>query len=159
MDKENVLGEKIKLCIAIFLMSLLCLNGCSSNSVEYSSETIDTVGVVIFTDKLIEDKEYDILQRSVSQRTDTNDKFIVEYWWRKNNDSGHYGYYIEQIDGDNYIVIEEGEDINSNILNKKTAGISQQFFYLKGTFHDFIYSIKLSIWKLFWEIYICPCFR
>ena len=97
MDKENVLGEKIKLCIAIFLMSLLCLNGCSSNSVEYSSETIDTVGVVIFTDKLIEDKEYDILQRSVSQRTDTNDKFIVEYWWRKNNDSGHYGYYIEQI--------------------------------------------------------------
>ena len=111
MDKENVLGEKIKLCIAIFLMSLLCLNGCSSNSVEYSSETIDTVGVVIFTDKLIEDKEYDILQRSVSQRTDTNDKFIVEYWWRKNNDSGHYGYYIEQIDGDNYIVIEEGEDI------------------------------------------------
>ena len=53
MDKENVLGEKIKLCIAIFLMSLLCLNGCSSNSVEYSSETIDTVGVVIFTDKLI----------------------------------------------------------------------------------------------------------
>ena len=109
MDKENVLGEKIKLCIAIFLMSLLCLNGCSSNSVEYSSETIDTVGVVIFTDKLIEDKEYDILQRSVSQRTDTNDKFIVEYWWRKNNDSGHYGYYIEQIDGDNYIVIEEGE--------------------------------------------------
>ena len=57
-----------------------------------------------------------------SEDKESDDKFIVEYWWRKNNDSGHYGYYIEQIDGDNYIVIEEGEDINSNILNKKTAG-------------------------------------
>ena len=69
------------------------------------------------TYSVIEDKDYDILQRSVSQRTDAIDKFLVEYWWQKNNDSGHYGYYIEQIDSDSYIVIEEGENINSDIFN------------------------------------------
>lgn len=117
MDKENVLKKRINLYIAILIISLFCLNGCSSNSDKYPSTTIDTVGVVVFTDKLIEDKEYDILRRSVSQRTDTMDKFLVEYWWEKNDDSGHYGYYIEQIDNDSYIVIEEGENINSDIFN------------------------------------------
>lgn len=92
------------------------MNGCSSNSSKSPSAAIDTVGVVNFTDKLIEEKEYDILQRSISQRTNKVDAFVVEYWWQKNEDSGHYGYYMEQIDSDSYAVIEEGEKINSDIF-------------------------------------------
>lgn len=95
------------------IMCLFCLSACSSKE---ESITINTVGVIDFTDKIMECNGYDIQQRSVSQRMDSMDKFIVEYWWQKDGNKGHYGYYIQQVDK-NYIVLEEGNNIDRNIFN------------------------------------------
>lgn len=104
------------LCTLIVFISLLYASGCSRDESEKTTISVDTVGVVAFTDKIMKDNGYDIIEKSVSQRTDNTDKFIVEYWWQKDGDNGHYGYYIQQ-DDNNYIVLEEGDDINNDLFN------------------------------------------
>lgn len=100
----------------IIIMSLFCASGCSSSKNENATITIDTVGVIAFTDNLMNDAGYDIVQKSVSQHTGNTNRFLVEYWWQTNDDSGHYGYYIQQLDRDNYIVLKEGENIDKDIF-------------------------------------------
>lgn len=102
--------------VTLAIWFLFYLSGCSDKLSENAFTSIDTIGAVSFTDKKMEEKGFDIVERCVSQRTDSIDLFIIEYWWQEETKTGHYGYYIQQGNDNSYIVLEEGENVNKDIF-------------------------------------------
>jgi dihydroxyacetone kinase-like predicted kinase len=103
----------------IFLLCGMVLTthiGCSSSDDE-KPLTVDTAAVVRFTDERIASHNYTIIERTVSQRTNDTSRFIVEYLCAKGDgkDAVKYGYYL-QSEGDSFVVISEGEDVNTSIF-------------------------------------------
>ena len=91
------------LLIFMYIFCIICINSCTKDRQVQANTSIDTASVVLFTDNLIKDNGYDILKKSISQHTNSTDKFLVEYWWREDNNCKHYGYYVQQLDSNNYI--------------------------------------------------------
>lgn len=101
--------------ILVFMCVLLC--GCNGFFENHQEKTIvvDTGEVLEYTDELMAQKGYEIVKRSVSQRTDGVTFFVVEYWFKENNIESHYGFYVQKNDG-YYEVIQEGVDVGRYLI-------------------------------------------
>ncbi len=113
--KRNVMRKVIYYVFISIIV--ICMCSCATDSEENEIISIDTIGVVTFSDNLMREAGYEVIQKSISQRTDDINEFVIEYWYQNDNNVKHYGYHIRQIDKDNYTIIEEGESIDNNVFN------------------------------------------
>lgn len=118
-ERRNVMRKVIYYVFISIIV--ICMCSCATDSEENEIISIDTIGVVTFSDNLMREAlmreaGYEVIQKRISQRTDDINEFVIEYWYQNDNNVKHYGYHIRQIDKDNYTIIEEGESINNSVL-------------------------------------------
>ena len=114
-ERRNVMRKVIYYVFISIIV--ICMCSCATDSEENEIISIDTIGVVTFSDNLMREAGYEVIQKSVSQLTDDINEVVIEYWYQNDNHLKNYRYHIRQIGKDNYKIIAEGESNDNSGLN------------------------------------------